>query len=126
MIERTDSQLITEAAQLYTAKGWQVSSQTNDTVSLIKPKKWSGLLLILTVVGLIAGVIPGLIFGILALVDYAIKGNQSQYITAGQIRTGGIPTPPNPTLKTLVIVGVVLFVCTLIFFISLVAQGGLG
>jgi hypothetical protein len=93
----SDRQLLEPYIAKRTNEGWQVISQTESSVQLRKPKRWSKLLLILGAILLLFGGF-GLIFWLLALIDYVIKKEQIIFVTADDLR-GGTDKKPASTLQ---------------------------
>jgi hypothetical protein len=81
----SDQQLIHAYIAERTAQGWEVVSQTESSAQLRKSKRWSRTLLILGAVLLIFFG-AGLIFWVLALIDYGIKKDQVVFVTADTLR----------------------------------------
>jgi len=78
-----DQQLIQQYIAKRTSQGWQVVNQTDNSVQMRKPKRWSTTLLVLGgVLLLFFGV--GLIFWLLAVIDYAIKKEQTLFVSKDQ------------------------------------------
>ena len=113
--------------QHYTALGWQVVHADDAGVSLRKPKQWSSLLLILGLVGLVAFG-AGLILLLLAVIDYALKSEQTLYVTPADIADGVYPMPAvgGGAVALLIIVGFIMAGCTILFIVAAMQNGGLG
>ncbi len=75
--------------QQRTRKGWRITNQNYQGIQMVKPKEWSKLLLILGLVTLIFGV--GLVFLILAAIDYALRSDKNLYATYPEIIAGEVP-----------------------------------
>lgn len=102
-----DRKLIQQAIAAYTARGWEIVSQSESSVQLRKPKKWSMPLLVLGVVLLLLFG-AGLIFLLLAVVDYAIKKERMIFITADDLRAGKYTKPPNEMAGLLIGAGIII------------------
>lgn len=118
---KSDRQLIQNAIALYTSRGWQVISQTEDSVQLRKPKEWSKTLLGL---GCITIVLfgAGLVILIVAAIDYALKKEQVIYLTADQLRHNPDVTKPPRNLAIPIIVGLILVIFALCSLLSLISS----
>ncbi len=120
----SDQQLLNEYIATRTRKKWQIISQTSTSVQLRKPKQWSTTLLVLGGVFLLLFGL-GLIFWILAVIDYAIKKEQMLYVTVDELRVGTDEKPVSSIKTALIIVAVmigVLFLCSIISSISMGSQ----
>ena len=108
--ERSNEDLINQHIQFVSGRGWKVVSRTDSSVQLVKPKQWNSTLLIMGLVLLIIfGV--GLIFLLLAMLDYASQKEQVAFVEAQDLRVilGSLtvcprckqavtPLAPSPTL----------------------------
>ena len=115
--------LLEEYIAIQTRRGWQVVSQTETSVQMRRPKRWSQTLLILGFVLLIFFG-AGLIFLILAVFDYLVfQKEKTVYVTAKQLaaakaKTGKLPVSSEiPALHIAIGVGFLL-VCGLCYFAS--------
>lgn len=103
----TDQQLIQQYIAQRTRQGWQVVNQTDTSVQMRKPKRWSTALLVLGGAFLIFfGV--GLIFWILAVIDYAIKKEQTIFVTADELREGTEKKPASSMKGPLILAGILI------------------
>lgn len=101
--------LLNREVARFTAKGWQVISQTETSVQLRKPKQWSVVLLVLGVITLVFFGF-GLLLLVLAVVDYALKKERVIFFTAANIRAGDVPSPTTPLNPALIIIVILLLV----------------
>jgi len=111
-----DQQLIQQYIAKRTSQGWQVVNQTDNSVQMRKPKRWSTTLLVLGgVLLLFFGV--GLIFWLLAVIDYAIKKEQTLFVTADELRKGVEKKPASSMKGPLIVAGVLIgeFVLCIVF-----------
>lgn len=113
--QKSDRQLIEEAIAKYTARGFQVVSQTETSVQLRKPKQWSQLLLALGCLTLIVGF--GLLILIVAAVDYGMKKEQVVFITAHELRykeafKNQLTSSNNQNLVVVIVVAAIIFICS--------------
>jgi uncharacterized protein YjbI with pentapeptide repeats len=81
----TNRQLLEREIAKRTSQGWQIVSQTETSVQLRKPKRWSKTLLILGLIFLLCYG-GGLLFWLLALIDYAIKKDQVIFLTIDNLQ----------------------------------------
>lgn len=106
-----DRELINREIQRRTAKGWQVISQTDSTVQMKKPKRWSKLGLVLGfILLLLYG--AGLIILLLTVIDYALQKEKVVFITAEELRNPvkkkNEPESPISNAVLLTIIGVII------------------
>jgi hypothetical protein len=107
-----DQQLIQQYIAKRSNEGWQIVNQTDTSVQMVKPKRWNSVLLVLGGVFLIFFGF-GLIFWVLAVIDYGIKSEQTLYITADEVRRGIEKKPPSNATPVLIIVATVIGGCVL-------------
>lgn len=87
----TDKELLQNYVRRMKAKGWQIESASVAMgVSMIKPKRWNRLLIIIGLIGLLFGGL-GIIVLILAVIDYLIKKERTVFVTADDLRQGKEP-----------------------------------
>lgn len=106
-MQTDDSHLLDQEIARLTGRGWQVVSRTPTGAQLRKPKQWHrGMLLLGLLTLIVFGV--GLIFWLIALVDYLLKRDQLVYIAAQDVRLGTIEIPltwRKPVMLALAIMG---------------------
>ena len=102
-----DKRLIQQYIAKRTRRGWQVVNQTDTSVQLRKPKRWSTILLVLGGVFLIFFGF-GLIFWVLAVIDYAIKKEQTIFVTVDELRKGTEQKPSSGMKGPLVLAGILI------------------
>lgn len=114
-----DKQLIQQYIAKRTSQGWQVINQTDSSVQLRKPKRWSITLLVLGGVFLILFGL-GLIFWILAVIDYAIKKEQTIFVTVNELRKGTEKKPASSMKGPLGLAGVLIggFILCIVFSLA--------
>ncbi len=84
-IEVSDQEIIQEYIDIQLEEGWQLASQTASSVKMKKAKRWNKMLLLLGGVFLIVWG-AGLIFWLLALIDYWRKSDETINVTVDEIR----------------------------------------
>lgn len=108
---------LNEAVTLYLKKGYETQTDNGERVTLVKPKKWSLTLVVLSLIGLVVGIIPGIIFAVLLVLDYALKKRVVVSLTVEDVKDE-IPYPPNPQLRMLLAVGFFLFACAAYYYLG--------
>lgn len=126
--ELSDSQLIQAYVAKMTRYGWQVIHQTESSVQLRKPKKWSGLLLGIGFILLCAAGL-GVIVLLLAAIDYATRKESIIFTTADELRQQNIQSVTrknraNSNTLLLAVIGVILFIGFGFVFVVIIASPG--
>lgn len=129
--QRADRQLIENEIARYTARGWQVISQTDTSVQLRKPRQWSQVGLILSAL-LFCGTFffayslaLAVVLFALTILDYLLKKDQIVFLTADAIRAGPVQVKKPTTerdddpgfMGIVVIIGVITLILVLFYYI---------
>ncbi len=87
-----DQKLIENYISKMSADGWQIVSQTPTSTQIKKGKSWNKAAIILGLLLLFLWG-SGLLILLLAVIDYAMKKEQTLFVTADQLRAGSEPQP---------------------------------